>query len=85
MPLEPGTTLGPFQVTAQIGEGGMDEVYRARDKSDLGAAVVVATALMALRSRSDVAGPQLAFAGFIVVIAGPFRFVQRVFFPGGMA
>ena len=39
-----------------------------------------------LRSRSEAAGRRLAFAGSIVVIAaGAFWFIQRVFFPGGMA
>ena len=31
MSLEVGSTLGPFKVTALIGEGGMGQVYQATD------------------------------------------------------
>ena len=45
--------------------------------------ITVASVFAALRSRSEWARRQLVFAGSIVVIAaGAFWFVQRVFFPG---
>jgi hydrogenase/urease accessory protein HupE len=47
--------------------------------------IAVASAFAFLRSRSEWAGRQLVVAGSIVVMAaGTFWFVQRVFFPGGI-
>jgi hypothetical protein len=46
--------------------------------------VPVASALAALRHYSEAAGRRFAFAGsLVVVVAGAFWFVQRVFFAGG--
>jgi len=67
-----GWSLFAFNVGVEIGQ--------------LLVVAVVATALAALRTRSETAGRQLAFAGSVVVMAaGTFWFIQRVFFPGGMS
>jgi hydrogenase/urease accessory protein HupE len=65
-----GWSLFSFNVGVEIGQ--------------LLVVVAVASALAALRARSEAAGRRLAFAGSLAVIAaGAFWFVQRVFFAGG--
>ena len=50
------------------------------------ALLAVASVLAWLRARNEAAGRQVAFAGSLVVIAaGAFWFIQRVFFPGGIS
>jgi hydrogenase/urease accessory protein HupE len=65
-----GWSLLSFNVGVEIGQ--------------LMVVALVASALAALRHRSPAAGRRLAFAGsLVVVVAGAFWFVQRVFFIGG--
>ena len=67
-----GWSLFSFNVGVEIGQ--------------LAVVIAVATLLAAIRTRSEIAGRRLAFAGSLVVIAaGAFWFIERVFFPNGMA
>ena len=51
----------------------------------LGVVLVVATALALIRKRSEVAGARVAMAGSVVVMAaGVYWFIERVFFPEGI-
>ncbi|MBL8295955.1 MAG: protein kinase, partial [Bryobacterales bacterium] len=55
MPLSPGEKLGPYEVLAPIGAGGMGEVYRARD-TRLGRTVAVKVLPDHIAGREDARG-----------------------------
>src|ERR1044071_7970905 len=52
MHLAPGTRLGPYEITAPLGAGGMGEVYRARD-TRLDRTVAIKVLAGALAADSD--------------------------------
>ena len=53
MPFEAGTRLGPYEIVAPLGAGGMGEVYRARDtRLDRAVAVKVLAGALAADSES---------------------------------
>src|SRR6267142_6367549 len=53
MPLTPGTRLGPYEIVAPLGAGGMGEVYRAKD-TRLGREVAVKVLPQHLSSNPEI-------------------------------
>ncbi|MGB2714584.1 MAG: HupE/UreJ family protein [Vicinamibacterales bacterium] len=67
-----GWSLFSFNIGVEIGQ--------------LVVVIAVASTLAAIRARSEAAGRRLVFAGsLVVIVAGAFWFIERVFFPNGMA
>ncbi len=57
MALTPGVRLGPYEVLAAIGKGGMGEVYKARDtRLDRTVAIKVLPELILAANKSSILG-----------------------------
>ena len=74
MAIPPGTKLGPSEVVAQIGAGGMGEVYQARD-TKLGRDVAIKVLPEAFAHVPDRLSPRLknsfAIVGFRAILSRP--------------
>jgi serine/threonine protein kinase len=79
--LAPGTRIGPYEIAAQIGEGGMGEVYRA---TDINLSRQVAIKVLPLAVAADYLGAHTRhFAGVAAVPADQVSRSQRSLMTAG--
>lgn len=70
MPLEPGTTLGPYQIAGSLGAGGMGEVHKAND-TRLDRTVVIKVLAARVRQRPRTLRPVRARSQGVAALYHP--------------